>query len=100
MREKDINLINTLQELSAYDFIMNCVGLRDNSKDAESIIYTANELRAIYPKLFSKYKLDQAIKNDNLPCFRSGHERYFVKSEIDKWISDKSRYMSDVENIE
>lgn len=88
--EKDINVIETLKGLSAYDFILNCVGL-GSEDNANSIVYTAKQLQNLYPKLFSKYKLDQAIKNENLPYFKSGRERYFIKSEIDKWISNKNK---------
>jgi len=88
--EKDANIVETLKSLTVYDFILNCVGL--NSVDSsESVVYTAKQLQSLYPKLFSKYKLDQAIKNEKLPYFKSGRERYFIKSEIEKWINSRNK---------
>ena len=34
--------------------------------------------------MFTKYSLDMAIKQNNLPHFRVGHKRYFKKDAIDK----------------
>ena len=88
--QENTHLIETLKELSAYDFILGCVNF-NNNKTNDSVIYTAKQLQALYPKLFSKYKLDQAIKNENLPYFKSGRERYFIKSEIETWVKNKNR---------
>lgn len=88
--EKDFNIIETLKGISAYDFVLNCIGL-NSGDNSNAIVYTAKQLQNLYPKLFSKYKLDQAIKNENLPHFKSGRERYFIKSEIEKWINDRNR---------
>lgn len=90
--ENDFNMIETLKGLSAYDFVLNCVGLNDGN-NSDAVVYTAKQLQNLYPKLFSKYKLDQAIKNEGLPFFKSGRERYFIKSEIEKWINDRNRVM-------
>lgn len=88
MNQENNKVIETLKGITAYDFIANCMGINSN-ESADSVVYTAKQLQTIYPKLFSKYKLDQAIKNENLPYFKSGRERYFVKSEIDTWIKNR-----------
>lgn len=90
MNQENNQVIETLKSLTAYDFIINCIGIKNNSNNS-SEVYTAKQLQKMYPKLFSKYKLDQAIKNENLPFFKSGRERYFVKDEIDKWIKNKNQ---------
>ena len=89
MNKENEQVIETLKNLTAYDFIINCIGIK-NSDGNSSEVYTAKQLQNMYPKLFSKYKLDQAIKNENLPFFKSGRERYFVKRDIDNWIKNKN----------
>lgn len=80
--------IEDLHKMNVIDFMdMIFNNIKDYEKD--DAIYTAKELEDLYPKLFSKYKLSQAIKNDHLPFFKSGRERFFRKSDIDNWIKNK-----------
>ncbi len=52
--------------------------------------YTAKQLINLYPNIFSKYKLAKYIKEDNLPFFKDGKERIFLKSNIEKWLENKN----------
>ena len=52
-------------------------------------VYTTEELLLNYP-MFSRYTLDKAIKEQNLPFYREGHKMYFEKDLIDKWISERT----------
>lgn len=90
MNQNNENIIKILKELTLYELIQNCVGLKSSNISSEEVIYTAKQLQEIYPKLFSKYKLHQAIETKNLPYFKNGRDRYFIKSEIDKWIKNQN----------
>lgn len=91
MNQENIKIIETLKGITVYDFLMNYLNQNNNDNKSSSVVYTAKQLQAMYPKLFSKYKLEQAIKNEHLPHFKSGRERYFVKEEIDTWIKNKNK---------
>ena len=52
--------------------------------------YTAKDLYRLYPNVFSKYKLEKYIKNENLPVFKNGKDRLFLKSKVEEWLNRKS----------
>lgn len=61
-----------------------------DAKDNRDTYYTAKQLISLYPNIFSKYKLDKYIKEENLPVIKDGKERFFLKSSIEKWLEDKN----------
>ena len=78
--------------MSALELVMLLLNNNDDSQNTSNeIIYTAKELMSLYSKLFSKYKLSQAIKNEGLPYFKCGRERFFKKSDIDIWVNNKRK---------
>lgn len=85
--------IDELKKMSLSDFfsfLTNGTNTNYINNNESKIIYNSDELLKEYP-MFTKYSLDQAIKNLNLPHFRIGHKRYFEKEKIDKWINDNNR---------
>ncbi len=48
-------------------------------------LYTINELIEKYP-FFTRYNINKAIQNDDLPYCSIGKKRMFSKSEVEKWL--------------
>ncbi len=91
MENKDV--FQVLKNLSLVDLITIVAENSDivvQEKSTNEVYYTAKELIKLYPNIFSKYKIDKYIKYDNLPYIKDGKERFFLKSQIDEWLSNKS----------
>ena len=91
MNEKEI--YEYLKRTSFID-VLNLITKQSNNIDTNNknvdVYYTAKDLYRLYPNVFSKYKLDKYIKEDNLPFFKNGKDRLFLKSNIDEWLKNKS----------
>lgn len=90
MREQEI--YDYLKNTSLIDLI-NIVIKQDNLEISRSnidIYYTAKELMKLYPSVFSKYKIDKYIKEENLPVIHEGKERLFLKSSVEEWLKLRS----------
>lgn len=62
-------------------------------------MFDTKDLLVKYPKLFSsKYSIDIAIKNENLPFFRVGHKRFFEKKALEEWISNNNKPLVGTKN--
>ena len=48
-------------------------------------LYTINQLIEKYP-FFTRYNINKAIQNDDLPYCSIGKKRMFSKSEVEKWL--------------
>ena len=48
-------------------------------------LYTINELIEKYP-FFTRYNINKAIQNDDLPYCSIGKKRMFSKTEVEKWL--------------
>lgn len=89
----EIDKYKTLQNISVADAIKLVL---ENSKlhiyepETRDIYYTAQELISLYPNIFSKYKLDKYIKEEGLPVIKDGKERFFLKSNVEKWLEQKN----------
>lgn len=59
-------------------------------KDEKEIIYTINELIDNY-SIFTRYSINKAISEKDLPYFNLGSKKYFKKSEIDNWIKQQQK---------
>ena len=55
-----------------------------------AVYYTAKDLIDLYPNIFSKYKLDKYIKEENLPVLKSGKDRLFLKSSVEDWLRKRN----------
>lgn len=78
--------IDYVKKLTVGEFITLVVGNKSNN-DNNSIVYTTEEVLKNYP-MFSRFTLNNAIKEQNLPYYRQGHKMYFKKELIDKWIKE------------
>ena len=91
MNEKEI--YDYLKKTSFID-VLNLIFKQANSNisniDNINTYYTAKDLYKLYPNVFSKYKLDKYIKEDNLPVIKNGKDRLFLKSSIEEWLKKKS----------
>lgn len=93
MRFMNNTVYNVLKDMSFEDVVLTILNhnhFEVGSKDDRDIYYTAKELIELYPNIFSKYKLDKYIKEENLPFIKDGKERFFLKSNIEKWLEDKN----------
>jgi len=92
VKEKEI--YDYLKNMSLID-IINLVSKQNNENASIDnskidIYYTAKDLYKLYPNVFSKYKLDKFIKEENLPVIKNGKDRLFLKSNIEEWLKKKS----------
>lgn len=63
--------------------------LEPKEENAEKeIIYTINDLIDNY-SIFTRYSINKAISEKDLPYFSLGTKKYFKKTEIDNWIQQQ-----------
>ena len=62
----------------------------ENNKTENDEIYTIEQLINNY-SFFTRYSLNKAIQESNLPYFKIGSKKYFRKNEIDKWIFEMQK---------
>ena len=90
---KESEIYNYLKKTSLID-IMQLIARQNNmqidTKDDVDTYYTAKDLFRLYPNIFSKYKLDKYIKEENLPVIKDGKDRLFLKSNVEEWLKCKS----------
>ena len=61
--------------------------LPTKQKQNDNIVYTTEDLLTHYP-MFSRFTLNKAIKEQNLPFYREGHKMFFEKNLVDNWIKE------------
>ena len=84
---------NALMDISVADAIRIVIensDLQVGNLENKDVYYTAQQLIKLYPNIFSKYKLDKYIKEEGLPVIKEGKERLFLKSNVEKWLEQKS----------
>lgn len=87
--EDIINYIKNLTVAELIDLLSNDP-LKTKIQDCnKKTVYTTEELLVEYP-MFSRYTLNKAIKEQNLPFYREGHKMFFEKDLIDNWIKDRT----------
>lgn len=87
--EEITNYLKNLTIAELIDLLSNnCLQSKLKSYNNKKV-YTTEELLIEYP-MFSRYTLNRAIKEQNLPFYREGHKMYFEKELIDKWIKDRT----------
>lgn len=91
----EIAAYNLLKNMSFEDVVLmimknNNLDISMNTKEEKDIYYTAKDLYELYPKMFTKYKLAQYIKNEDFPVIKDGKERFFLKSNVEKWLENKN----------
>lgn len=89
---KESEVYEYLKNTSFIDVIMSLInysGNINNSNDLD-VFYTAKDLYRLYPNVFSKYKLDKFIKEENLPVVKNGKDRLFLKSDVENWLNNRS----------
>lgn len=65
------------------------VNIEQNSSNDQ--VYTIEQVIDKY-SFFTRYSLNKAIQEENLPYFKIGNKKYFKKSEIEKWITNQKDY--------
>lgn len=51
---------------------------------------TRKQVLEMYSPVITEYGLRQSINMDNFPYVRRGKQYFFVKDEIDKWLSERN----------
>lgn len=90
---KESEIYDYLKRTSLIDIIQLIAKQNDmkiDTKDDVDTYYTAKDLFRLYPNIFSKYKLDKYIKEENLPVIKDGKDRLFLKSNVEEWLKCKS----------
>ena len=82
---KNTSFVDILQLISKYSNT-----IIETQKDTE-VYHTAKDLFNLYPNVFSKFKLDKYIKNENLPVIKEGKDRLFLKSSVEEWLKNRSK---------
>lgn len=77
---KSASLIDILTLVARYNNIPS------SNNDDIDVYYTAKDLYRLYPRIFSKYKLDKYIRKEKLPVIRDGKDRLFLKSNVEEWL--------------
>ncbi len=65
------------------------VNIEQNSSNDQ--VYTIEQVIDKY-SFFTRYSLNKAIQEENLPYFKIGNKKYFKKSEIENWITNQKDY--------
>ena len=90
----EVDIYDYLKKTSLID-LMELVAQRNkiniNETENVDIYYTAKDLFRLYPNVFSKYKLDKYIKEENLPVIKDGKDRLFLKSNVEEWLKYRSQ---------
>ena len=89
---KESEVYEYLKNTSFIDVIMSLINYSGNINNANDldVFYTAKDLYRLYPNVFSKYKLDKFIKEENLPVVKNGKDRLFLKSDVENWLNNRS----------
>lgn len=91
MTEKEIfDYLNKTSFIDIMKLISKYYDINSKSNNDVDTYYTAKDLYKLYPNVFSKYKLDKYIKEDNLPVIKNGKERLFLKSNTEEWLKRRS----------
>lgn len=94
IKEEDIiDYLKTISVIDIIDLIAKQTKFDDKKNENEAIYYTAKDLYKLYPNVFSKYKLNKYIKDENLPVIKNGKDRLFLKSSIEEWLTKKSNFL-------
>jgi len=90
---KDLISIEELKNLSLIELLTLLNGnLELNNCNSDVVVYDTKDLLEKYPKLFSsKYSIDIAINQENLPFFKMGHKRFFEKKALEEWIDKNNK---------
>lgn len=67
----------------------NSVNIDPNKNN--DTVYTIEQVIDNY-SFFTRYSLNKAIVEENLPYFKIGNKKYFKKSEIENWINNQKDY--------
>ena len=90
MSEEQIyEVLKNISLLDAFSIIAKRNNVISNLDEIDKY-YTAKDLYQLYPNVFSKYKLEKYIKEENLPVMKQGKERLFLKTNVEKWLKSKS----------
>lgn len=91
MTEKEIfDYLNKTSFIDIMKLISKYYDINSKSNNDVDTYYTAKDLYKLYPNVFSKYKLDKYIKENNFPVIKNGKERLFLKSSIEEWLKKRS----------
>lgn len=95
------NVFEIVRNMTIQDLVLLIINnannqqyIENNNKfDKNKVIFSVNELLIKYPT-FTRYSLNKAIKENDLPFFKIGNKRYFEKEAIDNWISNNNLSIS------
>ena len=64
-------------------------GSVDENKNNKTFL-TRKEVLEVYAPVITAYGLSQAINMDGFPYIKRGKKYFFVKEDIDKWLSERN----------
>lgn len=90
MSEQQIyEILKNVSLIDIFSLIAKRNNIQSNIENVE-VYYTAKELYELYPNIFSKYKLDKYIKEENFPVIKHGKDRLFKKALVEDWLQRRS----------
>lgn len=90
MTENQIyEVLKNISLLDAFLIISKRCNIPNETNNID-IYYTAKDLYRLYPNVFSKYKLDKYIKEENFPVINKGKNRLFKKEYVEEWLNTRS----------
>lgn len=91
MSEEQIyEVLKSISLLDIFLIIAKKHNIQTNSSNID-IYYTAKDLYRLYPNIFSKYKLEKYIKEENFPVIKKGKNRLFKKEYVEEWLQARSK---------
>lgn len=61
---------------------------KSNGEERKSIL-SINEIVEEYP-IFSRYSLEKAIKENDLPFIKLGNKKFFEREALEKWLDENN----------
>ncbi len=87
--DKIYEMLNNISLLDIFSIVIKRNNIKSDMNNID-IYYTAKDLYKLYPNIFSKYKLNKYIKEENLPVIKKGKSRLFKKEDIEEWLKQKN----------
>ena len=87
--DKIYEMLNNISLLDIFSIVIKRNNIKSDMNNID-IYYTAKDLYKLYPNIFSKYKLNKYIKEENLQVIKKGKSRLFKKEDIEEWLKQKN----------
>lgn len=78
----------TIEEI--LNILINNINTKETAENnIQKNILSINEIVKEYP-MFSRYSLEKAIKENNLPFIKLGSKKFFERETIEKWLEENN----------